>query len=93
MKAVVAAFNQEKALVEAFYVITNLQMDFFEALAPAQQDSSMKRVNQPINVDSTEKQMLIEDCWCFSQPRRLWSQKKLSLSAVEENQDDLLSPS
>ena len=29
---VVAAFNQEKALVEAFSVITNLRMDLFEAL-------------------------------------------------------------
>ena len=32
MKAVVAAFNQEKALVGAFSVITNLRMDHFEAL-------------------------------------------------------------
>ena len=32
MKAVVGAFNQEKALVGAFSVITNLRMDFFEAL-------------------------------------------------------------
>ena len=32
MKAVVAAFNQEKALVGAFSVITNLQMELFEAL-------------------------------------------------------------
>ena len=32
MKAVVAAFNQEKALVGAFSVITNLWMDLFEAL-------------------------------------------------------------
>ena len=33
MKAVVAPFNQEKALVGAFSVITNLQMDLlFEAL-------------------------------------------------------------
>ena len=32
MKAVVAAFNQEKALVGAFSVITNLRMDPFEAL-------------------------------------------------------------
>ena len=29
MKAVVGAFNQEKALVGAFSVITNLQMDLF----------------------------------------------------------------
>ena len=32
MKGVVAAFNQEKALVGAFSVITNLRMDLFEAL-------------------------------------------------------------
>ena len=32
MKAVVAAFNQEKALVGALSVITNLRMDLFEAL-------------------------------------------------------------
>ena len=32
MKAVVAAFNQEKALEEAFSVITNLRMELFEAL-------------------------------------------------------------
>ena len=33
VKAVIAAFNQEKALVGAFSVITNLRMDLFEALA------------------------------------------------------------
>ena len=32
MKAVVAAFNQEKALVGAFSVITNLRMEIFKAL-------------------------------------------------------------
>ena len=32
MKAVGAAFNQEKALVGAFSVITNLRMELFEAL-------------------------------------------------------------
>ena len=32
MKAVVAAFNQEKALVVAFYVIMNLRMELFQAL-------------------------------------------------------------
>ena len=35
MKAVVAAFNQEKALVGAFSVITNLRMEIFEALLQA----------------------------------------------------------
>ena len=32
LNVVVAAFNQEKALVGAFSVITNLRMDLFEAL-------------------------------------------------------------
>ena len=32
MKAVVAAFNQEKVLVGAFFAITNLQMDLYQAL-------------------------------------------------------------
>ena len=32
MKAVVAAFNQEKALVGASSVVTNLRMDLFEFL-------------------------------------------------------------
>ena len=32
MKAVVAAFNQKKALVGAFSVITNLRIELFEAL-------------------------------------------------------------
>ena len=31
VKAAVAAFNQEKALVGAFSVITNLRMELFEA--------------------------------------------------------------
>ena len=37
MKAVVAAFNQEKALVGAFSVITNLRMELFEALVTSNQ--------------------------------------------------------
>ena len=32
MKVVVAAFNQEKVLVGAFSVITNLRMELFQAL-------------------------------------------------------------
>ena len=37
MKAVVAAFNQEKALVGAFSVITNLRMELFQALDSTRQ--------------------------------------------------------
>ena len=33
MKAVAATFNQEKALVGAFSVITNLRMELFDALS------------------------------------------------------------
>ena len=36
MKAVVAAFNQEKALVGALSVITNLRMELFQALVSTQ---------------------------------------------------------
>ena len=32
MKAVIAAFNQEKALVGTFFVITSLRMELFEFL-------------------------------------------------------------
>ena len=35
MKVVVAAFNQEKALVGAFSVITNLRIELFQALMGA----------------------------------------------------------
>ena len=35
MKAVVATFNQEKALIGAFSVMTNLRMELFEALCVA----------------------------------------------------------
>ena len=36
MNAVVATFNQEKALVGAFSVITNLRMELFQALLSSQ---------------------------------------------------------
>ena len=36
MKAVVAAFNQEKALVGAFSVLTNIRMELFQALGQEQ---------------------------------------------------------
>ena len=43
MKAVVAAFNQEKALVGAFSVITNLRMELFQALVPGGEDPAARR--------------------------------------------------
>ena len=43
MKAVVAAFNQEKALVGAFSVITNLRMELFEALLTTRATAAQRR--------------------------------------------------
>ena len=43
MKAVVAAFNQEKALVGAFSMITNLRMDLFEALVRSEVEVIRRR--------------------------------------------------
>ena len=42
MKAVVAAFNQEKALLGAFSVITNLRMELFEAPAAIDGDQQLE---------------------------------------------------
>ena len=55
MKAVLAAFNQEKALVGAFSVITNLRMELFEALVPRpelEQESHTEQVR-----DTAEQNM------------------------------------
>ena len=44
MKALVGAFNQEKALVRAFSVIMNLRMDLFQALLWLQSLTLTRRV-------------------------------------------------
>ena len=49
MKAVVAAFNQEKALVEAFSVITNLRMEIFEALVDTGRPPQLLRADRQVN--------------------------------------------
>ena len=43
MKAVVGAFNQEKALVGDFSVITNLRMELFQALEAVVLATSLMR--------------------------------------------------
>ena len=51
MKAVVAAFNQEKALIGAFSVITNLRMELFEALVDCGQEQDQARLAaSPVSV-------------------------------------------
>ena len=47
MKAVVAAFNQEKALEGAFSVLTNLRMELFQALLSMQQRHEAGRLISP----------------------------------------------
>ena len=44
MKALVGPFNQEKALVGAFSVITNLRMELFEALVTCLVTCHLSRV-------------------------------------------------
>ena len=43
MKALLGSFNQEKALVGAFSVITNLRMDLFQALAAGRAAAAVSR--------------------------------------------------
>ena len=62
MKVVVAAFNQEKALVGAFSVITNLRMELFEAL-----------LNTNLNMKKSPRCRQADDflgrvCWLHIQP-------------------------
>ena len=45
MKAVVAAFNQEKALVGAFSVIKNFRMELFQALVDVDVDVGRCRIS------------------------------------------------
>ena len=55
VKAVVAAFNQEKALVGAFSVITNLRMELFEALLTSLTTAAAPSAGEPLQM----KQMRI----------------------------------
>ena len=48
MKALVGTFNQEKALVGAFSVITNLQMELFEALVETIDSEAGLRIHRDI---------------------------------------------
>ena len=55
MKAVVATFNQEEALVGAFSVITNLRMELFQAPAAIDLDDGVgvnKKYGQICNVEA-----------------------------------------
>ena len=64
MKAVVAAFNQEKDLVGAFSVITNLRMELFEALLQYFTRGRLEDIQVSVEGHSLLSQLLWEagDC-------------------------------
>ena len=69
MKAVVAAFNQEKALVGAFSVITNLRMELFQALldtghTPSSQDSCFRitSATATLSLPTPRSPVHVHDC-------------------------------
>ena len=70
MKAVVAAFNQEKALVGAFSVITNLWMELFQALVAAVCSQS-HNVNKKVDK--------LPSCFILVSVSGQWSQRKLEM--------------
>ena len=55
VKALVGAFNQEKALVVAFSVITNLRMELFQAL----QHTSTSTTNTTTEVVTSDQPRLL----------------------------------
>ena len=63
MKAVVAAFNQEKALVGAFSVITNLRMELFEALMLTFGRPSVQCIRQTRDNDTPEQILALLQNW------------------------------
>ena len=59
MKAVVAAFNQEKALVGASSMITNLRMDLFESLV----ESGFTALVVPSLIAATSPPVILDTYW------------------------------
>ena len=82
MKAVVAAFNQEKALVGAFSVITNFWMDLFEALLKTQ--GTGIKADKLRDLEKMKKFCIIKSCdkyfpqTCFQKFSASWAEKFLS---------------
>ena len=66
VKAVVAALNQEKALVGAFSVITNLRMELFEALVVIPQPVNMTQYNW--SLQAAASQVIIGPCYRNTHP-------------------------
>ena len=84
MKAVVAAFNQEKALVGAFSVITNLRMDLFEALVEVRTVSaSNPRPLQKPELNAKEMRMILN--WRLQQQAK--EEQRVNVTTTGNNQN------
>ena len=71
MKAVVAAFNQEKALVGAFSVSTNLRMEHFEAISSSQLEVAATRGGKCRLMEAGCKNQRLKLCQCHPDKRRI----------------------
>ena len=83
MKALVGAFNQEKALVGAFSVITNLRMELFEALVPCHRHryllTGCHKVAGAETLGPEMDMLILLMLMGVLSPRRLWENVLLSL--------------
>ena len=82
MKAVVAAFNQEKALVGAFSVITNLRMDLFEALVRTVSASNQRPLQKP-ELNAKEMRMILN--WRLQQQAK--EEQRVNVTTTGNNQN------
>ena len=84
MKAVVAAFNQERALVGAFSVITNLRMELFEALVEVRTVSaSNPRPLQKPELNAKEMRMILN--WRLQQQAK--EEQRVNVTTTGNNQN------
>ena len=82
MKAVVAAFNQEKALVGAFSVITNLRMELFEALVRTVSASNPRPLQKP-ELNAKEMRMILN--WRLQQQAK--EEQRVNVTTTGNNQN------
>ena len=86
MKAVVAAFTQEKALVGAVSVITNLRMELFEALM-----GTFIRIGSSQKGRDTDDQLVVIMRYHYSQPSHC-SNYHISTISTISRMHDIFSP-
>ena len=82
MKAVVAAFNQEKALVGAFSVIMNLRMELFEALVRTVSASNPRPLQKP-ELNAKEMRMILN--WRLQQQAK--EEQRVNVTTTGNNQN------